>query len=134
MMELSRLGGRVSITEQVIASIAGMAASSVEGVSGLRGNVAENLKAFLGEEHRRRGVSARVEEGSVHITMHVAIEYGYAIHEVAQNLQERVRDEVEAMTGLKVRAVDVYVSDLTLPEGAWEAQGAQAAAEDSSPT
>jgi uncharacterized alkaline shock family protein YloU len=119
-MELGRLRGRVSITEQVIASIAGVAASGVEGVSGLRGNVAENLKAFLGEEHRRRGVIARVEEGSVQITLHVAIEYGHPIHEVAQSLQERVKEEVEAMTGLRVTAVDVYVNDLTLPEGAWE--------------
>jgi uncharacterized alkaline shock family protein YloU len=106
----------VSITEQVISSIAGVAASDVEGVSGLRGNVADNLKAFLGDEGRRRGVVAKEEEGSVHITLHVAIEYGFPIHEVAQNLQEVVTTEVHTMTGLHVSGVDVYVSDLTIPQ------------------
>ena len=117
-----KLRGRVSITEQVIASIAGLAAMAVEGISELRGNVAENLKAILGDESSRRGVLTRLEDdGSVHITLHVAVEYGYPIHEVARKLQERVKREVEEMTGLRVQAVDVYVSDLTLPEGTWEA-------------
>ena len=117
---------RVSITEQVIASIAGLAATSVEGISELRGSVADNLKAILGEEGRSgRGVVTRVEGNDVYITLHVAVEYGHPIHEVAQQLQRAVKDEVEGMTGLRVRAVDVYVSDLTLPEGAWEQETQQ---------
>lgn len=114
---------RVSITEQVIASIAGLAASSVEGVSELRGSVADNLKAILGEEGRSaRGVAVHVEGDEACITLHIAVEYGHPIHEVAQRLQQAVKDEVEGMTGLRVRAVDVYVSDLTLPEGAWDVE------------
>jgi uncharacterized alkaline shock family protein YloU len=107
---------RVSITEQVISSIAGIAASEVEGMSGLRGNVADNIKAILGDEGRRRGVITKEEDGKVHITMHVAVEYGYPIHEVAQKLQVRVKAEVEAMTALYVSGVDIFVSDLTIPE------------------
>lgn len=118
-MPLRRPRQRVSITEQVIASLAGIAARSVEGVSGLRGNVTDNLKAILGEEHRGRGVIARVRDGVVTITLYVSVAYGYPIHGVARRLQERVRDEVESMTGLSVAAVDVYVSDLTLPDGTW---------------
>lgn len=106
----------VSITEQVISSIAGVAASDVDGVSGLRGNVADNLKAILGDEGRRRGVIAKEEEGSVRITLHVAVEYGFPIHEVAATLQEKVTNEVQTMTGLHVTSVDVYVSDLTIPQ------------------
>lgn len=122
---------RVSIAGQVISSIAGMAASSIDGVSDLRGNVAENLKAFLGEESGRRGVLTRVEEGVVDVTLYVAIEYGYPLQEVARQLQKRVKAEIEEMTGLHVRAVDVYVSDLTLPEGAWRACEGRPAAESS---
>jgi uncharacterized alkaline shock family protein YloU len=120
-MPIRRPRQRVSITEQVIASLAGIAAQSVEGVSGLRGNVTDNLKAILGEEHRSRGVIARLHNGVVTITLYVSVEYGYPIHEVAQRLQEHVKDEVESMTGLPVATVDVYVSDLTLPEGTWSA-------------
>ncbi len=113
---------RVSIAEPVIASIAGLAATAVEGVSGLRGTVAEHLKAILSDEggrHRHgRGVLTRLEaDGAVRLTLHLAVEYGHPIHEVARAVQERVRREVEEMTGLRVRAVDVYVSDLVLPEG-----------------
>jgi uncharacterized alkaline shock family protein YloU len=120
-MPIRRPRQRVSITEQVVASLAGIAAQSVAGISGLRGNVTDNLKAILGEEHRSRGVIARVRDGVVTITLYVSVEYGYPIHEVAQRLQEHVKDEVESMTGLPVAAVDVYVSDLTLPEGTWSA-------------
>lgn len=106
-----RRSGQVSITEQVIASIAGMAALEIEGVTGLWGNVADRLKALLGDE--RHGVLAHLsEEGSVRLTLHVAIQYGYPIRAVASRLQRRVKEEVENMTGLRVSGVDVYVQDL----------------------
>lgn len=110
-----RRSGQVSITEQVIASIAGIAALETEGVAGLWGNVADRLKALLGDE--RHGVLAHLgEEGSVRLTLHVAIQYGYPIRAVASNLQMRVKEEVENMTGLRVSGVDVYVQDLMFAE------------------
>lgn len=108
-----RRSGQVSITEQVIASIAGIAALEIEGVAGLWGNVADRLKALLGDE--RRGVLARLSEDSVRLTLHVAIQYGHPIREVARRLQMRVKEEVENMTGLRVSGVDVYVQDLMFP-------------------
>lgn len=110
---------RVSIAEEVVAQMAGMAASAVEGVSELQRNVADNLKAFLGEEGYPSGVIARVEDRTARLTLYVAVEYGYPIQEVARHLQRQVKDEIESMTGLSVTAVDVYVTDLTLPEGRW---------------
>jgi len=113
---MKKYSKRVSITEQVISSIAGMSAAEVEGISGLRGNVADNLKAFFGDEARNRGViSKESDDGTVEITIHVAIQYGYPIHEVAQRVQKRVKADVTEMTGLYVTSVDVYVSDLTIP-------------------
>ena len=109
----------VSITEHVLASIAGMAASNVEGVSSLRGNVTENLKVFLGDERGRRGVIARVQDNDVSVTLDISVEYGYPIQDVARTLQTQVKREIEGMTGLHVTGVHVYVSDLTLPAGSW---------------
>ena len=114
-----RLRRRVSITEHVIASIAGMAASGVEGISGLHGNVADNLKVFLGDERGRRGVTAHVQDDVVSVTLYVSVEYGYPIQDVARTLQSHVKREIETMTGLHVLDVNVYVSDLTLPAGSW---------------
>jgi len=111
----ARRSGQVSITEQVIASIAGLAALEIDGVAGLWSNVADRLKALLGDE--RHGVLARIsEEGSVRLTLHVAIQYGHPIRDVARRLQMRVKEEVENMTGLRVSGVDVYVQDLLLAE------------------
>lgn len=110
---------KVSITEHVIASIAGMAASSVDGVSGLHGNVADSLKAFLGDERNRQGVIARVRDDDVSVTLYVSVEYGYPIQDVARTLQSQVKREIEELTGLRAQGIHVYVSDLTLPEGAW---------------
>lgn len=115
----AHLHRRVSITEHVIASIAGMAASSVEGISGLHGNVADNLKVFLGDERGRRGVIAHVQDDDVSVTLYISVEYGYPIQDVARTLQAHVKREIEEMTGLRVQGINVYVSDLTLPEGAW---------------
>lgn len=115
----TRLSRKVSITEHVIASIAGMAASAVEGITSLRGNVADNLKVFLGDERGRRGVLASVDEDVVSVTLYVSVEYGYPIQDVARTLQSHVKKEIEEMTGHRVQGVHVYVSDLTLPEGTW---------------
>lgn len=110
---------KVSITEHVIASIAGMAAAGVDGISSLRGNVADNLKVFLGDERGRRGVFAHVEDDVVTVTLYVSVQYGYPIQDVARTLQSHVKREIEEMAGYRVDGVHIYVSDLTLPEGAW---------------
>jgi len=103
---------RVGITQEVIASIAGIAASEVEGFERLSGGLA----ALFGDPHQDRGVETQIEQNSLRISMKVIAKYGYPIHEVARQIQRRVKREVEAMTGLRVRGVDVYVQDLRLPE------------------
>ncbi len=115
----ARVHRKVSITEHVIASIAGMAAAGVDGISGLRGNVTDNLKVFLGDERGRRGVFAHVDDDDVAVTLYVSVQYGYPIQEVARTVQSHVKREIEEMTGYYVSGVHIYVSDLTLPEGTW---------------
>ncbi len=110
-------GGQMSITEQVIASIAGIAATQVEGLAGMRGGMTDDLVAILGEDRQRKGVLTQRGDGSVQLALNVVVQYGYPIHEVARQLQARVKTEVEEMTGLTVSAVDVYVQDLQLPPG-----------------
>ncbi len=124
-----RLQRKVSITEHVIASIAGMAAAGVDGISSLRGNVADNLKVFLGDERGRRGVFAHVENDVVTVTLYVSVQYGYPIQDVARTLQSHVKREIEEMTGYRVDGVHIYVSDLALPAGTWP-QGDEERADD----
>lgn len=105
-----RISTRVCITQEVIASIAGIAASEVEGFERLAGG----LTAIFSDPHKGQGVETRIEQNSLRIRMKVIVKYGYPIHEVARRIQRKVKQEVEAMTGLRVRGVDVYVQDLQL--------------------
>ena len=76
-------------------------------------------QAEVTEERERRGVTAHVQDDDVSVTLYVSVEYGYPIQDVARTLQAHVKGEIEEMTGLRVQGVHIYVSDLTLPEGAW---------------
>jgi len=107
-----RASTKVGITQEVIASIAGIAASEVEGFERLSGGLA----AILGDPQKGKGVETQIERNSLRISMKVVVRYGHPIHEVARQIQRRVKQEVEAMTGLRVRGVDVYIQDLQLPE------------------
>ncbi|MCX8103397.1 MAG: Asp23/Gls24 family envelope stress response protein [Candidatus Bipolaricaulota bacterium] len=108
--------GHISIAEEVVSSIASIAAQEVEGLSGLKGTVADGLAALLSGE-KRRGVAAQLsEDQSIRVRLKAVIQYGYPIHEVAQKVQAKVKQEIEGMTGLRVSAVDVYVQELDLGE------------------
>lgn len=108
--------GQVSIAEEVVSSIASIAAQEVEGVSKRKGTVANGLAALLSSE-KRRGVAAQLsEDRTIRIRLKAVIRYGYPIYEVAKNIQAKVKQEVEGMTGLHVSAVDVYVQELEIDE------------------
>lgn len=104
--------GHVSIAEEVVSSIASIAACEVEGLSGLKGTVADGLAALLSGE-KRQGVATRLsQDQSIRIRLKAVIRYGYPLYEVAQKVQTKVKQEIESMTGLRVSAVDVYVQEL----------------------
>lgn len=113
--------GHVSIAEEVIGSIASIAAQEVAGVSGLKGSVADGLAAILGEERRGKGVAAQLTgDQSIRVCLKPIIQYGYPIHEVAQKVQAKVKQEIEGMTGLRVSTVDIYVQELDVGEAGSE--------------
>jgi len=103
--------GKISISEEVIASIASIAASEVEGLADVKqGAIADIVGIFGG---RQKGVEVRLDENSnVHVDLKVTVAYGHPIHEVAQRIQQKVSQDIQAMTGLSVDGVDVYVKDL----------------------
>lgn len=108
----SQKTAKVSVAQEVIASIAGIAASEVEGFERLSGG----LTAIFSDPTKGRGVETQLDRNSLRVSMKVIIKYGYPLHEVARRIQSRVKQEVEAMTGLKVGGVDVYVQDVQLPQ------------------
>jgi len=108
--------GHVSIAEEVVSSIARIAAQEVEGISGLKGTVADGLADLLNAQ-KRQGVSAQlIEDQTIRIRLKAVVRYGSPIPEVAKRVQAKVKQEIEGMTGLRVGAVDVYVQEIDTSE------------------
>jgi uncharacterized alkaline shock family protein YloU len=105
--------GRIEVSSQVVASIAGHAAGECYGIvamaaRGLRDGIAERLQ----RENLHRGVEVKVEDDGIIINLYVVVEYGVRITEVARSLQDMVRYQVEKALGIKVKNVDVNVQGI----------------------
>ena len=100
--------GKISIADGVVASIAGIAAIEVEGVSKLTGNISKELVAKLGKKNLANGVKVEITDGNV------VVEYGTSIKKVSEGVQEKVKQAIENMTGLHVRVVNVVVSGIKM--------------------
>lgn len=101
--------GTVNISEEVVAAIAALAISEVEGVYGLSTSFTADLKEMLGKKNMSKGVKLTIEEEVVTVECFVVVNYGYEIPAVAEKIQEGVINAVESMTGLKVAAVNVDI-------------------------
>ena len=101
--------GEVQIADEVIAIISGLAAVEVEGVAKMSGNVSNELISMLGMNNLSKGVKVEVTPESVAIDLALEIKYGYSIPKVSEQVQERVKNAIESMTGLTVERVDVRI-------------------------
>lgn len=106
--------GKVSIADDVVASIAGIAAIEVKGVSKLTGNISKELVAKLGKKNLAKGVKVDIIEGTVDVDLSLELEYGNSIKTVSENVQIKVKQAIESMTGLAVGSVNVVVSGIKL--------------------
>ena len=121
--------GCIRISEDVVASIAALAASETEGVSGLYSSLTSDIVSFLSKKNISKGVRIEIgEEGTVRIEIGFLALFGHNICDVAKQVQESVRSSVESMTGLKVTEVNVHVGGVTFtpaPAVAEEPQAVQ---------
>lgn len=101
--------GAIKISKEVVAIIAGLAASEVTGVAGMSGGLAGGLAEKLGRKNLSKGVKAEVGEKEATIDIFIIVDYGARIQEVAHQVQTGVKNAVENMTGLKVLQVNVSV-------------------------
>ncbi len=101
--------GNISISNDVIATIAAIAAKSIEGVSGMVSSITGGFAELLGKKNPSKGVKVLINGKDVKIDMYVVVEYGVKIPDVAWEIQGKTKSEVEAMTGLNVVAVNVNI-------------------------
>ena len=100
---------QIKISNETIATYAGIAISEVSGVYGMAGTFAGITEAISGKKNFAKGIKVDVEDGKVKIDVNIIVEYGARIPDVAFDIQTRVKKSVEAMTGLKVLEVNVNV-------------------------
>lgn len=110
----ARKDGTVNISNEVVSSIAAMAASEVEGVCGLAASMGADIAELLGKKSLSRGVKITMVDDEVSVECNAVLYYGYPIPETSGKIQEEIVLAVESMTGLKVRAVDVNVCGISL--------------------
>ncbi|MBQ6935703.1 MAG: Asp23/Gls24 family envelope stress response protein [Clostridia bacterium] len=108
--------GKINISEEVIAVVAGVAASEVQGVAEMNNSLAGGITELLGKKNYSKGVKVVIEEEQVKISLSVTVAYGCNIPNVATEVQEKVKREVETMTSLKVANVDVFINAIAMPK------------------
>ena len=106
--------GEVQIADEVVAIIAGLAATEVEGVDSMAGNITNELVGKLGMKNLSKGVRVEVLEGAVTVDVALNISYGYSIPDVSAKVQDRVKSAIENMTGLEVSVVNIRIASVDM--------------------
>ncbi|NMA03020.1 MAG: Asp23/Gls24 family envelope stress response protein [Clostridia bacterium] len=101
--------GVIKIADEVVAIVASLAATEVKGVAGMSGGVSAGIVEMLGRKNLSKGVKVEVGEKEAAVDVFVIVEFGASIPDVAQQIQKRVKEAIETMTGLKVVEINIHV-------------------------
>lgn len=99
----------IKIADDVIATIAGKAASEVAGVYSMSGGFAGGISEVFGKKSYTKGIKVDNTDKDIKIDVNIIVEYGARIPDVAYEIQNRIKKAVENMTGLNVEEVNVHV-------------------------
>src|SRR5699024_624511 len=110
-IELHTNDGRISITNEVIATIAGGAAIECYGIVGMasKSQIRDGIAEILRKDNLSRGVVVRQEDNHLHIDMYIIVSYGTKISEVAHNVQSQVIYNLNQSLGLDIDSVNIYI-------------------------
>ena len=106
--------GEVKIADEVVAIIAALAATEVEGVASMAGNITNELISRLGMKNLSKGVKVDVLEGVVTVSLTLNLKYNYSVVEVSGKVQENFKNAIENMTGLEVADVNIKVAGVEM--------------------
>lgn len=120
--ELTDELGRITFTEDVLREIVHHAISGIEGLGEIRERGGGFVGIFGG---RNKGIDVEMNDDGLRVRMNVTVSYGKPIHEVAREIQEEIKEELERMTGLDVQSVDIYVQNVQAHEAPEETAAEQ---------
>ena len=106
--------GEVRIADEVVAIIAGLAATEVEGVASMAGNITNELVGKLGMKTLSKGVKLTVVDNTVSVVLSLNLEFGFSVPEVSRRVQENVKAAIENMTGLEVLEVNIQIEGVNI--------------------
>ena len=106
--------GEIKIADEVVAIIAALGSTEVEGVASMAGNITNELIGKLGMKNLSKGVKVDVLEGIVTVSLALNLKYNYSIVEVSARVQEKVKNAIENMTGLEVADVNIKVAGVEM--------------------
>lgn len=107
--------GTVKISNDVVAIIAGVAATEIPGVAGMSGGITGGITEMLGMKNLSKGVKVELEDKKVTIDLFIIVEYGSRISELGEKIQQNVKHTVETMTGLNVMEVNLNIQGVNIP-------------------
>lgn len=105
--------GTVKIADDVVAMIAGLAASEVDGVSQMAGNVGNEILSSFGIKSVSKGVRVEIIGKEVKVDLAIVVAYGFNIPMVSTKVQDKVKQAIESMTGLEVTDVNLRVAGIS---------------------
>ena len=108
--------GEVKIADEVVAIIAGLATTEVEGVSSMAGNITNEIVSRLGMKSLSKGIQVEVSDNEVMVDVAINIAYGYSIPDVSTKVPEKVKTMIESMTGLEVAKINVRIASVDMGE------------------
>lgn len=106
--------GSVQIADEVVAIIAGLAATEIEGVASMEGNIPNELISKLGMKNLSKGVKVDVLEGVVTVSLTLNLKYNYSIMDISAKVQDKVKTAIENMTGLDVADVNIKIAGVEM--------------------
>ena len=106
--------GEVKIADEVVAIIAALAATEVEGVASMAGNVTRDLIEKLGMKSLSKGVKITMDEDTVRVALAINIRYGYNVPSTCTKIQDKVKTAIETMTGLEVAEVNIKIVNVLM--------------------
>ena len=105
--------GNIKISNEVVSTIAGIAATEIDGVSCMYSSFVNGFAQKLGaKKNLSKGVKVDMEENNVSIDLYIVVDYGVKIPELAWSIQENVKSNVEAMTGMNVTKVNIHIEGI----------------------
>ena len=108
--------GEVQIANEVVASIAGISAAEIEGVEAMAGGFANELAGKFGAKNLSKGVKVEVQDDMAFVELAIVMKYGYNIPKTCAQVQERVAQAINSMTGLTVKQVNVRIAGVSLQQ------------------